>query len=148
MESNQIRIIRSKEQYYNYCDRLENFVLEDNPSRQDEIELLTLVIGKWDNDNISIPELSPVELIKVLMSEHRLKSSDLAEIVGLSKGTVSKILNYHKGLSKESIRKLSEHFKVSQEALNRPYTLAPENIQQPVVISTYQKAKKVSVYTH
>ena len=33
------------------------------------------------------------------------------------------ILNYHKGLSKETIRKISDYFKVSQEAFNRPYKL-------------------------
>ncbi len=45
------------------------------------------------------------------------------EILGLSKGTVSKILNYQKGFSKETIRKLATHFKLYQEAFNRPYPL-------------------------
>ena len=55
------------------------------------------------------------------MDEHNLKAKDLAGIINLSKGTVSKILNYRKGLSKYTIRKLSEYFGVSQEAFNRPY---------------------------
>ena len=41
-------------------------------------------------------------------------------------GTVSKILNYHKGLSKETIRKLVDFFKVSQETFNRLYELINE----------------------
>ena len=57
------------------------------------------------------------------MEENSLKPKDLVEILELSKGTVSKILNYHKGLSKETIRKLSQYFKISQEAFNRPYRL-------------------------
>jgi HTH-type transcriptional regulator/antitoxin HigA len=60
------------------------------------------------------------------MTEHGLKSKDLADILGLSKGTISKILNYHKGLSKNTIRKLSHYFKVSQETFNRPYRLVNE----------------------
>jgi HTH-type transcriptional regulator / antitoxin HigA len=32
-------------------------------------------------------------------------------------------LNYKKGLSKEVIRTLAAHFKLSQEAFNRPYKL-------------------------
>jgi len=44
----------------------------------------------------------------------------------LSKGTISKILNYYKGLSKETIRKLSDYFKIAQEAFNRPYRLVNE----------------------
>ena len=60
------------------------------------------------------------------MNENNLKSKDLVQILNLTKGTISKILNYHKGLSKESIRVLAEYFKVSQEAFNRPYPLTIE----------------------
>ncbi|WP_319232084.1 helix-turn-helix domain-containing protein [Draconibacterium orientale] len=60
------------------------------------------------------------------MEENSLKAVGLAILLGLSKGTVSKILNYQKGLSKETIRKLSEYFHVSQEAFNRPYKLKNE----------------------
>jgi HTH-type transcriptional regulator/antitoxin HigA len=41
----------------------------------------------------------------------------------MSKGYVSDILHYKKGLSKEVIRKLAERFKLSQSAFNRPYKL-------------------------
>ena len=51
---------------------------------------------------------------------------NLVDILDLSKGTISKILNYPKGLSKDTIRKLSDFFKVSQEAFNRPYKLKNE----------------------
>jgi len=57
------------------------------------------------------------------MTEHQLKAKDLTEILSLSKGTISKILNYQKGISKATIRKLSEHFKMTQETFNRPYKL-------------------------
>jgi HTH-type transcriptional regulator/antitoxin HigA len=52
-----------------------------------------------------------------------LKPRDLVALLNISKGYVSEILHYKKGLSKEAIRKLAEHFKVSQEAFNRPYKL-------------------------
>lgn len=42
---------------------------------------------------------------KALMNDHGLKARDLGEMLNLSKGTVSKILNYQNGLSKDSIRK-------------------------------------------
>ena len=47
----------------------------------------------------------------------------MAELLSVSKGLVSDILNYKKGLSKEIIRILAEQFKVAQEAFNRPYKL-------------------------
>ena len=126
MESLKYTIIKNREQYNKYCDTLEELVCNENKKIQDEIELLTLLIEKWDNEHNSLMDLNPIELLKSLMSEHKLKSKDLVEILGLSKGTVSKILNYHKGLSKETIRRLAKYFKLSQEAFNRPYKLINE----------------------
>ena len=95
---------------------------------KDEIDLLTLLIEKWDAEHNTFEELDPIELVHSLMSEHNMKAKDLVELLGVSKGYVSDILNYKKGLSKEVIRKLADRFKVSQEAFNRPYKLiVPEN---------------------
>jgi len=113
-------------QYDEYCNVLEDLLVQNKIDLLDEIELLTLLIEKWDAEHNSFDDINPVELIKALMKENRLKSKDLVEILDLSKGTVSKILNYHKGLSKETIRKLALYFKLSQEAFNRPYKLRSE----------------------
>ncbi|MCB0846171.1 MAG: helix-turn-helix domain-containing protein [Bacteroidetes bacterium] len=117
-------VIKSESQYKNYCDMLEQLIIKDDPAYEDEIELLTLLIEKWDREHNSFQDLNPIELLKALMAENNLKAKDLIKILGLTKGTISKILNYQKGLSKETIRKLSEHFKISQAAFNRPYELA------------------------
>jgi HTH-type transcriptional regulator / antitoxin HigA len=119
-------VIKKLNQYDAYCDMLEDLVTLNNPNNIDEIELLNLLIEKWDEEHNSFQDLDPIELIKALMAENNLKSKDLVKILGLSKGTISKILNYHKGLSKESIRRLSDYFKLSQEAFNRPYGLLNE----------------------
>ncbi len=123
METLKYTIIKTEEQYKEYCAKLETLIYQENQITQDEIDLLTLLIEKWDNENNTLMELSPIELLKSLMADHELKSKDLVKILGLSKGTISKILNYQKGLSKETIRKLSDYFKLSQEAFNRPYKL-------------------------
>jgi len=65
----------------------------------------------------------PIALLRSFMHDHHLKAQDLVTILEISKGYVSDILHYKKGLSKEVIRKLSEYFKVRQEAFNRPYKL-------------------------
>ncbi len=116
-------VIKTDEQYFKYCNILEKLVFSNNPSFNDEIELLTLLIEKWDEDHNTLDDLDPVELLKHLMKEHDLRAVDLSEILGLTKGTVSKMLNYQKGFSKESIRKLSNRFKLRQDAFNRPYPL-------------------------
>lgn len=121
MEALKYTIIKDKEQYEKYCDILEDLILHDK--NKDEIDLLTLLIEQWDNEHNTFKDSDPIELLQALMNEHSLKAKDLVNILDLSKGTISKILNYHKGLSKETIRNLSDFFKVSQEAFNRPYSL-------------------------
>jgi len=126
METLKYKVIKDTEQYKEYCDILEELILNENNATRDELELLTLLIEKWDNEHNTFKDSDPIELLKALMNEHDLKAKDLAGILNLSKGTISKILNYHKGLSKDTIRKLSDYFKLSQEAFNRPYKLINE----------------------
>lgn len=124
MEALKFTVIKNQAQYYRYCNILEDLISQDK--NQDEIDLLTLLIEKWDADHNTLNDSAPIDLLKALMDEHSLKAKDLVDVLGLSKGTVSKILNYHKGLSKETIRKLADFFKVSQEAFNRSYRLKNE----------------------
>ncbi|MCH8538953.1 MAG: helix-turn-helix domain-containing protein [Alkalimonas sp.] len=118
------KIIKTEEQYNRYCEALEQMVMSDSVDNYaDEIELLTLLIDKYDEEQSEIPEGDPITLIKDLMDEHNLKQKDLVQILGCTKGYVSEILNYKKSLSKDVIRKLSSYFKVSQDFLNREYEL-------------------------
>ena len=117
------KIVKSERQYDKYCKKLEELVFRNRKKDEDEIELLTILIEKYDEEHYQTPELDPIELLKSLMEEHKMKAKDLVEILNLTKGTISKILNYQTGLSKETIRKLSDRFKMNQEAFNRPYRL-------------------------
>jgi len=117
------KVIKSEKQYTSYCNQLEELVIKNRKSDLDEIELLTFLIEKYDDEQYQLPEVEPIQLLKSLMADHKLKAKDLTKILGLTKGTVSKILNYQKGLSKETIRKLADYFKLNQEAFNKPYRL-------------------------
>lgn len=125
MESLQYKIIKSDAQYKKYCDRLEALVDSGKKSQsvQDEIELLTLLIEKYDAERNTFDNADPIELLKSLMKEHKIKAVDLADLLHVSEGLVSDMLHYKKGLSKETIRILSERFKLKQEAFNRTYKL-------------------------
>lgn len=117
------RIIKTEAQYNEYCDRLHGLVMDKSTRDSEDVELLTLLIEKWDSENIELSDFDPVQLIKELMKQNGLNASDLGDILNLSKGTISKMLNYQKGLSKETIRNLAIHFKLSQEAFNQSYKL-------------------------
>ncbi len=125
MKTLKYTVIKSESQYNTYCKALED-LLESNENSKDsgdEVELLTLLIEKWDAEHSTLLDKNPIELLHSLMYDRNLKAKDLVDILGVSKGLVSDILNYKKGLSKEIIRILSGYFKVSQEAFNRPYKL-------------------------
>lgn len=123
-------VIKDKGQYDTYCKILEELLsAEIDEIIQDEIELLTLLIETYDDEHNTFEERDPIALLRSFMSEHQLKSNHLVELLGVSKGYVSDILNYKKGLSKEVIRKLAVHFKVKQEAFNRPYKLNISSIE-------------------
>lgn len=125
MKTLQYKIIKTDAQYNRYCDVLEALVDSGKKTKavQDEIELLNLLIEKYDADHNSFDDADPIELLKSLMKEHKMKAVDLANLLDVSEGLVSDMLNYKKGLSKDTIRILSERFKLNQEAFNRPYEL-------------------------
>lgn len=125
MDSLPYKVIKTEKQYYDYCRILEELVClkKKNRLQQDTIELLTLLIEKWDDEHNSFSEADPIEMLKYLMMENKFKAIELASILGVSKSLVSDILNYRRGLSKEIIRKLADHFKLSQEIFNKPYKL-------------------------
>jgi HTH-type transcriptional regulator / antitoxin HigA len=54
METLKFTIIKSKEQYNKYCEILEDLVTHEDQSTHDEIELLTLLIEKWDVEHNSL----------------------------------------------------------------------------------------------
>lgn len=125
METLQYKIIKTDTQYNRYCDALELLVDSGKKTKavQDEIELLTLLIEKYDSEHNTFEDADPIELLKSLMKDHKMKAVDLAKLLNVSEGLVSDMLNYKKGLSKDTIRILSERFKLNQEAFNRPYEL-------------------------
>jgi len=124
MESLKYKIVKNAGQYEEYCNLLETLVDQpESEEHEEEIELLTLLIEKWDEEHSTLKENDPVELLKFLMAENQLKPKDLSELLGVGKSVVSEILSYKKGFSKEVIRKLADRFKLKQDAFNRPYAL-------------------------
>lgn len=132
------KVITSIAQYKKYCNTLEELVFSGakDKNTKDEIALLTLLIENWDAKHLSTTDLDPIQLLQSLMDEHGMKAKDLVTLLNVSKGYVSDMLHYKKGLSKDVIRKLATHFKVSQDAFNRPYTL---------VVSVHNNIKKNNV---
>lgn len=143
------KVIRNRVQYDDYCKALEILLtLKSNSEVQDEIDLLTLLIETFDEAHNTFTELDPIALLRSFMAEHHLKPQQLVALLEVSKGYVSDILNYKKGLSKEVIRKLATHFKVRQEAFNRPYKLKIASEQPELNSGNISKAPTQQLARH
>jgi HTH-type transcriptional regulator/antitoxin HigA len=141
------KVISSKAQYREYSKKLENLIFSGKRNRaiKNEIELLTLLIEKWDAVHNSFKEVDPIRLLVSFMYDHKLKQKDLVDLLNVSKGYISEILHYKKGLSKDVIRKLADRFKVSQEAFNRPYKLISP-INTDLKNASVMKTKKKTAF--
>ncbi|MBW6537887.1 MAG: transcriptional regulator, partial [Mariniphaga sp.] len=63
METLKYTVIKDAEQYKKYCDFLEELILNANKATDDEIELLTLLIEKWDNEHSTFNDSDPIVIL-------------------------------------------------------------------------------------
>ena len=87
--------------------------------------LLVHIIAEYEKSIIDLPEVDPVELIKIRLEDFGYKPSDLANIYG-DKGTISKVLNYKQALLLSMIRKFSQFLKLPAGSLLKEYELKTE----------------------
>jgi len=77
---------------------------------------LVLVRGGYTSlcgeEHHSIPDASPVEVLRALMEANELRQKDMVPIFG-SESIVSEVLHKKRALNKTHIEKLSKQFKVS-----------------------------------
>jgi HTH-type transcriptional regulator/antitoxin HigA len=143
------KLIKSEKEYKAYSNRVWE-LSQKKPSKkiEEEIELLDLLIDKWEKEHSNVKSMDPIQLLKYLMENRNMDRDELIDILDVNKSMVSLILNYKRGLSKNAIRKLSQFFKVSQEAFNQNYELklydAPVHKEQGMVRSRKKMVKRVA----
>jgi HTH-type transcriptional regulator/antitoxin HigA len=106
--------VTSARQYEEYLSVLDKLASKENPTKEEEkyAEVLMTLIEVYEEDHHSIPDSSPVEVLRALMDANDLRQKDLVPIFG-SESIVSEILNKKRGLNKSHIEKLSKRFRIS-----------------------------------
>ena len=84
----------------------------------DELDVLMLLVEKYEEENYAMPAPDPVEAIKFLMEQSGLSRRDLEPYIGAS-GRVSEILNKKRKLTLSMIRRLHDDLKIPYESLIR-----------------------------
>lgn len=116
-----LRLIKTKKDYQKALDRLEViFDAKPGTSQADELEVLGLLIDKYEQDNYPIGFPDPIEAIKFRMEQLGYSQSDLANVVGL-KSRASEILNKKRKLTLDMIRNLHDTLHIPTDVLIQSY---------------------------
>jgi len=95
-----IKPIKSEQEYEFALKQMETvFHAKPNTPQGDTLELLALVIGDYEDKHYKIEPLTPLEALKCEMEEQGLTQNNLAKRFGMSKSTVSEVLNGKKQMS-------------------------------------------------
>ena len=117
-----IKPIHNEKDYDNALDRVD-VLMELNPAlgtvESDELEVLALLVEKYEEKAWFISEPDPIEAIKVRMEQMHLKQKDLVPYIG-NKSKVSEVLNRKVGLSLSMIYNLSQGLHLPLEVLIQP----------------------------
>ena len=82
----------------------------------DELDVLMLLVEKYEEEHCPIPASDPVEAIKFLMEQNGLSRKDLEPYIGAS-GRVSEVLNRKRNLTLPMIKRLHKGLKIPYESL-------------------------------
>jgi HTH-type transcriptional regulator/antitoxin HigA len=113
--------IRNEKDYQHALKRLELiFDAKKGSENGDELEILSILIDSYENENFPIGMPDPIEAIKFRMEQMGMKQKDLAEVVGF-KSRVSEILSKKRKLTLDMIRKLNTTLHIPTEVLIQDY---------------------------
>lgn len=138
------KILKTGEEYNEACERVYALInssvdaIEPNSAEGEEIELLSLLIEKYEQENYQMVAPSPVEAIKFRMEQMSLKQVDVAPLFG-GKTRVSEVLNGRRALTLKMITLLNRYLGIPIESLisgNKEIRLDPEKKEKLLHVSS------------
>ncbi len=116
-----IKPIKTKKDYQLAFGRLEEiFDAKPGTAEGDELEVLGILIDKYEQEQYRIGYPDPIEAIKFRMEQLGYSQNDLAKVVGL-KSRASEILNRKRKLTLEMIRQLHQALGIPTDVLIQSY---------------------------
>lgn len=114
-----LKPIKNEQEYDVALDRIDE-LMDIKPkigtAQSDELEVLVMLIEKYEEKHWHIAEPDPIEAIKIRMEQMHLKQKDLVPFIG-NKSKVSEVLNRKVALSLSMISKLATGLQLPLEAL-------------------------------
>jgi len=112
-----IKPIKNKKDYDSALKRIESLMdAKRNSPDFDELEVLSILVEKYEDEHFPVKSPDPIESIKFRMEQMGLSQSDLVPVIG-SRSKVSEVLSGKRSLSVRMIRALHESLKIPAEVL-------------------------------
>jgi HTH-type transcriptional regulator / antitoxin HigA len=110
------RVIHNDAELEMYTEALFQLTALENPSSSEveAIELLTLLVERYEEEHYSVPKADPVSIVRFLLEQQHLTQRDLIPQFG-SESAVSMFLTGQRNLTLEQVRKLGTRFKLSAD---------------------------------
>jgi HTH-type transcriptional regulator/antitoxin HigA len=116
-----IKPIHTEQDYQRALKRLGKIFDAKLGTREgDELEILSILIEKYEERKDPIEPPDPIEAIKFRMDQLGYNQRDLVRVIGL-KSRVSEILNRKRKLTLDMIRKINRALHIPTEVLVREY---------------------------
>jgi HTH-type transcriptional regulator / antitoxin HigA len=116
-----LKAIKTEADYQNALKRLEViFDARLGSDEGDELEILSILIDKYENEHFPIAAPDPIEAIKFRMDELGMTAHDLSKVVG-DKPILADVLHRKQKLTLEMIRQLHNALKIPTHVLVQEY---------------------------
>lgn len=141
------KILRTEQEYNEACERIYKLIngtenlIETNSPEGEEMELLSLLVEKYEQENYPIEAPNPIEAIKFRMEQMNLKQTDIASLFG-GKTRISEVLHGKRPLNLNTIALLNKYLGIPLESLvggNIEIKLDPEKREQLLNILSVRK---------
>jgi len=121
-----IKIIKTEKEYEEALARIEALMdAAPGSAQEEELELISLLVEKFEEEHFPIDPPDPVEAILFRMDQEGLTAKDMIPYLG-SQSKVSEVLNRKRPLSLAMIRALNQGLGIPAEVLLQP-AARPEN---------------------
>jgi HTH-type transcriptional regulator / antitoxin HigA len=90
------------------------FQAKEGTPEANELGLLLVLVKDYEDKHIQLPEVNPLDIIKLKMQERGIKAKDLEPLIG-SKGHVSSILSGRREITLKIAQRLKDYFRLPAE---------------------------------
>jgi len=138
------KILKTEEDYNTACERVYELIhstedsIEPASPKGEELELLSLLIEKYEQELHRMEAPDPIEAIKFRMDQMHLRQQDIAPLFG-GKTRVSEVLHGKRPLTLKMITLLNRYLGIPLESLisgNKEIILEAENKDKLLKISS------------